>query len=520
MPITTNEQKRAKEKRIAAWPQPGHELYRKLGATHQELVQLQMSFQGTVVLPTDPEYDQDRQGNPLYPEYPKIIVYCQVFSDVAIALDWAHQKTDWVVTCRSGGHSTAGFSVNNGMVLDVSRLDYVVVDKPSMTMTVGAGANWGDVIAELSANQVHTVTGGCPDVGVAGYLMGGGYGFTSREFGMGSDNVLQMTVMLQDGSVVVATQTNEHAALFWAMRGGTGNNFGVLLEVVLQLYNKNVFWGFGIRWSLDDAPAALTLMQSKYMKSGAPKELGYQTVIATMKDGQQALAMFGIYDGTVSQGLAVLDPLLDTNGANLFFSQINTYAYLNEHLLDDNLYPPPQDAGLIEIKKPGYIARLVPTGDWANVVQYFKTTTNKYNIVVMEAYGGTINAIPASDSAFIHRDVYMDFFVDSFFFESGTPTSRKQAEEWLDGFMSLMQGNFNGRMYQNYPVRNNPNFASAYWDTQTYNLLRLIKTKYDLNNFFRFEQSIPPLTDPRSRKKANDPSLVKRFQKKPKTKKR
>ncbi len=516
MPITANEQKRAKERHIAAWPQPGHELYSKLGATHEELAQLQMSFQGTVVLPTDPDYEQDREGNPLYPRYPKLILYCQVFSDVAIALDWAHQKPDWVVTCRSGGHSTAGFSVNNGMVLDVSRLNHVVVDKTSMTMRVGAGANWGDVIAELTANQVHTVTGGCPDVGVAGYIQGGGYGFTSREFGMSSDNVVQMTVMLQDGSIVVATKDNPYADLFWAMRGGTGNNFGVLLEVVLQLYNRNVFWGFGIRWPLDDAPAALVLMQSQYMKSGAPKELGYQTVIATMQDGQQALAMFGMYDGTIAQGLAALQPLLATPGANLFISKIQTYAYLNEHLLDDNLYPPPPDAGLIEIKKPGYVAKLVSLSGWTQIVNYFKSTTNKYNIVVIEPYGGKINTIPATDSAFIHRDVYMDFFVDSFFFESGTPTSRKQAQEWLDGFMTLMQSNFNGHMYQNYPVRDNPNFASAYWNALTYNWLRLIKAKYDLDNFFRFEQSIPPLTDPRNIKKANDPSFVKQFQRKPK----
>jgi hypothetical protein len=512
MPITANEQKRAREGRIATWPKPGHELYRRLGATHEELARLQMTFQGTVVLPTDPEYDQDRQGNPLYPEYPKIIAYCQVFSDVAFALDWAHQKPDWVVTCRSGGHSTAGFSVNNGMVLDVSRINYVLADKTSMTMRVGAGANWGDVIKELTANQVHTVTGGCPDVGVAGYIQGGGYGFTSREFGMSSDTILQMTIMLQDGSIVVATKNNDYADLFWAMRGGTGNNFGVLLEVVFQIYNKNVFWGFGIRWSLQDAPAALAVMQSQFMKSGAPKELGYQTVIATLKDGRQALAMFGMYDGSVADGLAVLQPLLSTPGADLFVKEINTYTYLNEHLLDDNLYPPPPDAGLIEIKKPGYIAKIVSLSDWQKVVKYFTTTTNKYNIVVMEAYGGTINAIPAGDSAFIHRDVYMDFFVDSFFFESGAPTSRKQAQKWLDGFMSLMQNNFNGRMYQNYPVRNNPKFASAYWDSQTYGRLRLIKTKYDPDNFFRFEQSIPPLTDPRSIKITKDPSFVKRFQ--------
>jgi FAD/FMN-containing dehydrogenase len=514
MPITTNEQRRIKERRIAAWPPSGDKLYRKLGATREELAQLQMQFQGTIVLPTDPDYDKDRQGNPLYPEYPKIILYCQVFSDVALALRWAHSKPDWVVTCRSGGHSTAGFSVNNGMVLDVSRLNHVLVDKDSMTMTVGAGANWGDVIKELDANQVHTVTGGCPDVGIAGFVQGGGYGFTSLMFGMSSDNVLAMKVMLQDGSTVIATSENDHAPLFWAMRGGTGNNFGVLLEVVFRLYAKNIFWGFGIRWSLDDAPAALALMQKQYMKSAVPQKLGYQTVIATLKDGNQALAMFGMYDGMITQGLEVLDPLLSATGGQLFVSQVQSYGYLNEHLLDDNLFPPPTDGGLIEFKKSGYIARLMSPSDWRPVIEYFKTTTNKYNIIGIEPYGGGINAISPDASAFIHRNVYMDFFVDSFFFKSGRPTSRKQAQEWLDGLMNLMAGNFNERMYQNYPVRDNPNFASAYWDTKTYSLLRAIKTRYDPDNFFRFEQSIPPLTSTRSIKRVNDPAFVKQFQKK------
>lgn len=514
MPITTNEQRRVKERRIAAWPPSGHKLYRKLGATREELAQLQMQFQGTVVLPTDPDYDQDRQGNPLYPENPKVILYCQVISDVALALKWAHSKPDWVLTCRSGGHSTAGFSVNNGMVLDVSRLNQIKVDKDSMTMTVGAGANWGDVIAELNANQVHTVTGGCPDVGIAGFVQGGGYGFTSLMHGMSSDTVLSMTVMLQDGTIVTANAENDYADLFWAMRGGTGNNFGVLLEVVFQLYDQNLFWGFGIRWSLDDAPTALAAMQKYYMKSAVPPELGYQTVLATLQDGKQALAMFGMYHGTSGDGLQALAPLLKTPGAQLFVNQVQTYAYLNEHLLDDNLYPPPPDAGLVEFKKSGYIARLISASAWRPVVEYFKTATNKYNIVGMEPYGGAINAISPGASAFIHRDVYMDFFVDSFFFTSGKPTSRKQAQDWLDGYMTLMAGNFNGRMYQNYPVRDNPNFASAYWDGNTYDTLRRIKTKYDLGNLFRFEQSIPPYTSPRILKRVNDPAFVKPFQKK------
>ncbi len=492
MAINSNKHKHLKKMRIANWNKADDNLFNKLGATREELAQLQMTFQGKIVLPVDPEYDQDRQGNPLYPEYPKIIAYCDGPSDVQIALQWAHTKPDWVVTCRGGGHSTAGYSVNNGMVLDVSNINYVLIDKTSMTARVGAGANWGQVIAELNRQGVHTVTGGCPTVGVAGYTMGGGYGFTSREFGMGLDNALQMTVMLQDGTAVVATPTNNYQDLFWAMCGGTGNNFGVLLEVIFKLYNKNIFWGFGIRWPLENAAKALTVMQKYFMKDGVTGKLGYQTVLATLSDNTKALAMLGMFDGPVSEGRTVLKPLLSTPGANLFFDEVNTYAYLNEHLLDDNLHPPADD--LIEFKHSGYIAKPLTEVDWAKIVAYFDTAPNEYAIAGIEPYGGRINAIPKYNTSFIHRDVYMDFFVDSFFYESGKPTSREQAQKWLDGYMNLMQGYFNGHMYQNYPIRDFPGFPNAYWDDLAFNQLRKIKTKYDSGNFFRFEQSIPPFT--------------------------
>ena len=486
MAINTNKQKEVKKARIASWPAPDDELYQKLGAAHADIAQLQMAFQGTIVLPTDPDYDQDREGNPLYPAYPKIIAYCAVFSDVGLALEWAHRQSDWVVTCRSGGHSTAGFSVNNGMVLDVSRINYVLIDKMQMVMRVGAGANWGQVIAELTANKVHTVTGGCPDVGVAGYTMGGGYGFTSRQFGMSSDTVLYMTVMLADGTIVVASPANQYADLFWALRGGTGNNFGVLLEIAYRIYNLDLLWGFGIRWPLFQAPDALTVMQAQYMKTGAPKELGYQTVLATMKDGTQALAMLGMYPGSSEDGMAILQPLLQTPGAQLFYSRTDTYAYLNEHLLDDNLNPPID--GLVEFKRAGYIARMLNGGDWVQVVKYFQTSPNKFNLVGIEPYGGAINAVSAYDSAFIHRDVSMDFFVDSFFTEDGS-TSKEQAKMWLDGFMNLTAGFYNGHVYQNYPWRDFSNYRWAYWGDALPTLVA-IKNKYDPGNFFRFEQSI------------------------------
>jgi hypothetical protein len=244
------------------------------------------------------------------------------------------------------------------------------------------------------------------------------------------------------------------------------------------------------------------------MKGGAPKQLGYQTVLATMSDNTQALAMLGMFDGTEAEGLAALQPLLNTPGANLFYMPgIQSYAWLNEHLLDDNLHPPVD--GLVEFKKAGYIANSYV--DWVQAVKYFLSSPNIYNIVVIEPYGGRINQVPVSDSAFIHRDVYMDFFVDSFFFESGQPTSRAQAEMWLEGFMNLMAGNFNGHMYQNYPIRDFPGYPTAYWDQNTFNQLRKVKTYRDPDNFFRFEQSIPPDTDASNLKSLGSAAYMNRF---------
>ncbi len=98
-------------------------------------------------------------------------------------------------------------------------------------------------MAALDSYGLHLVGGGCGDVCIGGFLQGGGYGFSSLRFGMHSDIVRSMTVMLADGSEVVASAA-ENPDLFWAMRGGTGNNFGVLLEAEYQATPLDSVTGF------------------------------------------------------------------------------------------------------------------------------------------------------------------------------------------------------------------------------------------------------------------------------------
>ncbi len=454
-------------------------------------------FEGNLVWPNSPNYAKDCQiANLAFPGFPALIAYCTGESDVACCLSWAQQNSVPFV-CRSGGHSTAGYCINDGgLVIDTSGLNYCFLPPflPPPTpfgLIAGPGTPFGTLNTYLATYGLHTPGGGCPEVCVGGYMQGGGYGFTSREFGMNCDNVLAFEMMLADGSVVAANPTT-NGDLFWAVRGGTGNNFGVLLNVLYQLYELPAVWGVWLQWPLDNAAAALYEMQNNYMLSGAPSTLGYMTVI-TAQNNTPVLMMRIMFDGTEAELDAAIAPLLALPGAgpppNHSLKQLGTYAQINYDLLATPYDIPqlPEGVPLAEDKQSGYIQQPLALSDWQTVIDYYKTTPSIYNTLVIEPYGGAINSAPFGGNAFMHRTAAMDFFVDVFW--DITTGGEIQAKQWLDGYMTLMQPYFNGESYQNYPRRGLPNYPQQYWGN-FYPTLQQVKKKYDPNNIFNFEQSI------------------------------
>ena len=474
------------------WPQAPDWVFEKLGVTREQLTVLEKALLGKIVLPGMPNYEVDSQS--ASNAKPLILVYCAVFNDVALCLQWAHDH-NWWVTCRSGGHSTTGYCVNTGMVIDISGINYVSVDAPAKEARVGAGTRFQQLNSVLNTYKLHVPGGTCDDVGVAGFMQGGGYGFTSREYGMNCDSVLGVTVMLADGRLVRAdNETNPD--LYWAVRGGTGGNFGVLLEVRFRLRELYEVFGFCLQWSVEGIPAGLYALQQQFMQQGAPPQLGYLAVLTNLKDPAQPdepakpyMVMIGMYHGSHEEGVAALAPLMNEGQPKLIVDKMGTYNALNESLLDI-LPGPPLASGGGELKNCGYIDRPLELAEWEKVTQYFLHSPNPYNIVGIEPYGGAINNLPEDENAFVHRNVSMDLFVDSFWGEA-INTTIEQAQTWLDGYMDVLKPCFNGHHYQNYPVRNYPDFRWGYWKDAFPSLL-FIKEKYDPNNFFHFEQSISP----------------------------
>ncbi|MBK8279950.1 MAG: FAD-dependent oxidoreductase [Saprospiraceae bacterium] len=110
-----------------------------------QLISLGTIHHGKLVFPWNPDYEQDRKDfNDVYPACPVVIVYAVCFDDLRECLKIA-QDNGLQFTIRSGGHSLAGYSVCDGMVIDMSMMKHVHVDAKSQTLTVDAGAAFGDI---------------------------------------------------------------------------------------------------------------------------------------------------------------------------------------------------------------------------------------------------------------------------------------------------------------------------------------------------------------------------------------
>ncbi len=494
---------------FAHWDALPDSHFKQIGIARDSVKAAQTQLQGTIVARGDPTYDDDRLVfNPVFDPYPILIVKCQVESDVAVALAMA-ALTDKPFAVRSSGHCTAGFSSGSGVLIDVCQLQSIHLDAVNKQVTVGTGVTFDNLNAVLAKSKLHVPGGECGDVCVGGYVQGGGFGFTSTTFGMNCDNVISLRVMLADGSIVIASAETNYD-LWWAMRGGTGGNFGVLLQVTYRLQPLDKVLGIALAWPLANAKDIanavnlLMLLQQNYMLNSqyAPNlnlqiSLVYQTWVIPDQPPppnatpQPYIMLRGLYVGDPNAGEQAVAPLQQIAGCITQWITSDEYAKINYNLLNVPQSQPcffgqPDDAKPFEDKKSRYVERNLSPDEWRAILNYFITSPTPWSYMYLEFYGGAIANYPADQSAFIHRNVAFNAVLDVFWFAN---TDRSAAEKFLYGWSQLMAPVWNGRIYQNYPSLNEADYAASYWGYALAGLYAT-KRKYDPLDAFRFEQAV------------------------------
>lgn len=232
---------------------------------------LQAGLRGKVLDQATFGYHEARAiWNAMIDRRPNLIVRCAGAADVIQAVRFA-AANQLLVAVRGGGHNIAGNAIcDGGLVIDLSQMKSVRIDPVARRAWVEPGATLADLDKEAQAFGLAVPTGINSTTGIAGLTLGGGFGWTTRKFGLTIDNLLSADVVTADGELRRASPA-ENPDLFWAIRGG-GGNFGVVVAFEFQLHQigPQVLAGLVVH-PFDDA--ASLLKQYREIVTTAPDEL-------------------------------------------------------------------------------------------------------------------------------------------------------------------------------------------------------------------------------------------------------
>ncbi len=200
-------------------------------------------LKGAVYRPDDAGYaDEIACFNLSTTHRPALVVAATCTEDVVAAVRFAAER-DLPIGVQATGHG-AVCAVDAGILISTKAMTNVTVDPRERTATVGAGTKWKPVIETAAEHGLAPLNGSSSDVGVVGYIVGGGLPVMCRTYGFAADHVQRMTVVTADGVAREVSPSSE-TELFWALRGGKGN-LGIVTEITVDLVPVSRLYGGGI----------------------------------------------------------------------------------------------------------------------------------------------------------------------------------------------------------------------------------------------------------------------------------
>ncbi len=214
-------------------------------------------FSGQVLTVEHSDYDRMRAvWNGAIDRSPAVIACCSTAEQVADAVRFG-RASGLEIAVRGGGHNYAGHAVcEGGLMIHLGAMNGVTVDPAARRAVCGGGATWADVDAATQQHGLATPGGFISHTGIAGLTLGGGIGWLTKKAGLSCDNLVAAEVVTADSRIVRASK-DEHADLFWALRGG-GGNFGIVTSFEFALHPVGPIVNLGLFFfGLENGPAAL-----------------------------------------------------------------------------------------------------------------------------------------------------------------------------------------------------------------------------------------------------------------------
>jgi FAD/FMN-containing dehydrogenase len=447
---------------------------------------------GNVIVQDNPDYNQARLVSNYYTshdKYPEVIVYCQNTQDVQTAIKFArcHKLP---IRVRSGGHNHEGFSTGTGVVLiDVSQMKKIDIDKEKKIVTVQPGINGGDLYSKLNSNGLTQIGGTCSEVGISGLILTGGMGPLVRKEGMACDALVSLEMVTANSEIIQATKDNNHKDLFWASCGGGGGNLGIVTSLTLKVYPAEKVTWFNIGWDWDQpVEQIITAWQDFFIKDDSRwySHLDiWSKAFPTQQFKKQPVKALGIFWGTPEEAKKELAPLLKIGHPKTQIIETVTWNKAIE-LFEDS-------TSVYITKKPeykssgSYAMQKLPPEALKTITATLQNSKSPLFNVLFFTLGGATKKIAPSDTAYFYRKA--DFFL----VYSTQWLDKKKDKEQIseldflrERVLPFTQGDYIGN-----PDRSLGDYLTAYYGDNV-RKLRCVKRAYDPDNIFYFEQSIPP----------------------------
>jgi FAD/FMN-containing dehydrogenase len=450
---------------------------------------LRDGFSGEVLTPAQPGYDEARRVfNAMIDRRPAVIGRCTSTADVVAAVNVAREH-GLVVAVRCGGHSVSGLGTcDDGMLIDLSGLESIAVDSEARTARAGGGVLWGEFDAATQAHELHTPGGRVTTTGLGGFTTGGGYGWTSSRHGLACDNLISVEVVLADGSVVRASE-QEHADLFWGIRGG-GGNFGIVTEFEFRLHPLGPIVLAGLVM-FPMARAQNVVRRWRDWADAAPDEVSTACAVITAPPepfvpaelhGKPVVAFAVLYVGDPEQGTEMVQPLKDLGPA---VDHIGQMPYTAFQAALDPLAPP----GVRSYWRGEYLPDLSDAAIDTFLAHAVDVTTPGAPLSQMIIFriGQGVAAVPDEATAFSHRDARYLFHPISIWTEPGDDERMIGAGR---ASAAALRPFSTGASYLNFTPESD-RVRDAYGE-EKYARLVALKDAYDPANLFRLNQNIRP----------------------------
>lgn len=448
---------------------------------------------GKVILKDNPHYEKSRLVSNYHTsknKFPQAIVYCQSTKDVQNAVLWAKCK-NIPIRIRSGGHHHEGYSTgSNVLVIDVSEMKSLKVDKMTKIATIQPGLNNLELYSQLFKQGLTHVGGTCSEVGLSGLVLSGGMGPLLRRVGLTCDTLLAVDIVDANGKLIHATKDNKYSDLFWATCGGGGGNFGIIVSMDLQLYPITDITWFNIGWDWDqDQPVdkIITAWQDFFSKPDR-NWFSHLDVWAkpfpVQKLQKHPIKALGYFWGTPEQAREQLKPLL--NVGKVATEEIKKVNW------DEAIKLIEESTAVFLTDKPEYkstgafVMESLPKDGVDKIYNTLKNSNAPLLNVLFFSMGGATADVPTDATAYYYRKA--KFFINYSVQWLKPEEEQKQKIDLTALRQSL--GSYTVGDYVGNPDPDLKDYLVEYYGGNV-ERLKLVKQKYDPGNFFKFEQSIP-----------------------------